>query len=47
MSKAITVRLTDEQHAALADRKKTTMVPTETFIRSLIEKALKEKESKS
>jgi hypothetical protein len=40
MSKAITVRLTDEQAAALAARKKRTLVPTEAFIRSLIDEAL-------
>ena len=40
MSKAITLRLTDELAARLAERKKRTLVPTEAWIRQLIEKAL-------
>ena len=40
MSKAITVRLPDATAAQLAERKKKTLVPTETFIRSLIDHAL-------
>jgi len=40
MSKAITVRLTDEVAATLAERKKKTLVPTEAYIRRLIEDAL-------
>jgi predicted DNA-binding protein len=41
MAKAITIRLTEEQAAQLDNRKKRTLVPTEAFVRSLIEQALK------
>ena len=44
MSRTITVRLTDEQAAKLADRKKRTLVPTEAFIRRVIEDALQKEE---
>jgi len=42
MAKAITVRLTDEQAAALVARKKNTLVPTEAFIRRAIDRALEQ-----
>jgi len=44
MSKAITVRLPDELAARLAERKKRTLVPTEAFIRRVIEEALQKEE---
>jgi predicted transcriptional regulator len=44
MSKVITVRLTDELAARLADRKKRTLVPTEAFMRRAVEDALQKEE---
>jgi hypothetical protein len=46
MAKAITIRLSEEQAAILAERKKRTLVPTEAFVRSLIEQALKAEKTK-
>jgi hypothetical protein len=44
--KTMVIRLTEEQATKLADRKKRTLVPTEAFVRSLIEQALKAEKTK-
>jgi hypothetical protein len=44
MAKTITVRFTDEQAVKLAERKLRTLVPTEAFIRVVVEQKLKAEE---
>jgi hypothetical protein len=47
MSKAIIIRFTDEQAAKLAEHKKQTLVPTEAYVRRVVEAALDAEKSKN